>query len=98
MTITNITEKEMAALQAIHETMDIYGDGFSDAMLEDIAAETGETIMTTKGVLGSLVKKELISMMDVNGEYNVYIMAQTGCDALGIRPDYYENISAIGRK
>ena len=98
MTNTNITEKEMAALNTIHEIMDMYGDGFSDAMIEDIAAITGENIMTTKGVLGSLVKKEMISMMDVNGEYNVYIMAKTGCDALGIRPDYYDMISATGQK
>jgi DNA-binding IclR family transcriptional regulator len=67
-----VTEKELAVLKVIAETMNMYQDGFSDVMLEDIAAETGFSKLTVRGLLGTLDQKDMIDYMDVNGEYNVY--------------------------
>lgn len=72
--LQSMTEKEQAVFTVIKETMEVYGDGFSDVMFEDIVAETGETDATIKGVLGSLVAKGIVDTMDVNGEYNVYYL------------------------
>jgi predicted transcriptional regulator len=80
----NITEKEMKVLQVIKETMDIYGDGFSDVMVEDIVGETELPVNTVKGLLGTLYKKDLIDMMDVNGEYNVYYLTQQAQEHFGV--------------
>lgn len=88
----NITEKELKVLNVIKETMDMYSDGFSDLMLEDIAGESGYSISTTKGILGSLTKKGYAGFMDVNGEYNIYYLLKEGCDAMGIEPEYYEDL------
>lgn len=67
-----MTTNEQKVYDVIKSTMDMYGDGFSDVMVEDIVAESGLKVNTVKGVLGSLMKKSIIDAMDVNGEYNVY--------------------------
>jgi DNA-binding IclR family transcriptional regulator len=66
------TQNEEMVLKVIEDCMNAYGDGFSDIMVEDIVAETGLDVRTVKGLLGSLVRKDLVYYMDVNGEYNVY--------------------------
>ena len=70
----NVTEREMEVLEVIKNTMEMYGDGFSDVMIEDIVSETGFNTQTVKGLLGSLYKKDYVEYMDVNGEYNVYYL------------------------
>jgi DNA-binding IclR family transcriptional regulator len=70
-----VTEKEMKVLEVIANNMNMYEDGFSDTMLEDIVAETGFPMKTARGLLGTLDQKEMIDYMDVNGEYNVYYVA-----------------------
>jgi hypothetical protein len=67
-----MTTNETKVYNVIKETMDLYGDGFSDCMVEDIVEGTGLSVRSVKGVLGSLMKKEIVEAMDVNGEYNVY--------------------------
>jgi DNA-binding MarR family transcriptional regulator len=88
MVLMNLTEKEIKIMNIIKETMDSYGDGFTDVMIEDLIAETGYKVNTVKGVLGSLDKKNLIFFMDVNREYNVYGLTRNGFKALGIDVDY----------
>lgn len=80
----NVTEKEMKVLEVIKNTMDMYGDGFSDVMVEDIVAETGYQVNTVKGLLGSLYTKDLIDMMDVNREYNVYYLTKQAQEDMGV--------------
>lgn len=73
--IEKCTEKEQAVLKVIADTMQMYGEeGFSDVMVEDVVAETGFSVGTVKGLLGSLIKKGLVFPFDVNGEYNVYYL------------------------
>lgn len=67
-----MTTNEQAVFNVIKETMEAYGDGFSDVMFDDIVAETKLDVSTVRGVLGSLIKKGEVWTMDVNGEYNVY--------------------------
>jgi hypothetical protein len=67
-----MTANESKVYEVIKSTMDMYGDGFSDVMFDDIVAESGLSEKTAKGALGSLIKKEIVGAMDVNGEYNVY--------------------------
>jgi Fe2+ or Zn2+ uptake regulation protein len=76
------TEKEMAVLQVIANTMNMYCDGFSDVMFEDIEAETGFAPLTVRGLLGTLDQKGLIDYMDVNGEYNVYYVRGAATELL----------------
>lgn len=80
----NATEQEIAVMKVIADTMEMYGDGFSDVMVEDIVAETGLKVNTVKGLLGSLYKKNYIDMMDVNGEYNVYYLSGNAKEYFGV--------------
>jgi predicted transcriptional regulator len=80
----NITEKEMKVLIVIKETMEMYMDGFSDVMIEDIVGETEMSVSSVKGLLGTLYKKDLIDMMDVNGEYNVYYLTKQAQEHFGL--------------
>ena len=76
------TEKEMAVLQVIARTMNMYQDGFSDVRLVDIAEETGFSKQTVRGLLGTLDQKNMIDYMDVNGEYNVYYVRGAAAELL----------------
>jgi hypothetical protein len=78
----NATEKELAVLQVIADTMNTYQDGFSDVMVEDLVAETGFSKLTVRGLLGTLDQKGLIDYMDVNGEYNVYYVRGAATELL----------------
>lgn len=88
----NVTEMETKVMSVIKDTMDMYCDGFSDVMTEDLVSETGYAVNQVKGVLGSLEKKGFVYFMDVNGEYNVFVLTQTGADALGYELEYYEEL------
>ncbi|MER2008827.1 MAG: hypothetical protein ABS939_15355 [Psychrobacillus sp.] len=87
-----LTTMELAVITVIRKNMDIYADGFSDAMVEDIVLQTTLSVNQVKGVLGSLDKKGLINFQDVNGEYNVYSLRKAGFDAIGYKPDYYDEV------
>lgn len=76
----NFSVKELRVIEIIKETMEIYGDGFSDVMFEDIVAETKFSQNTVKGVLGRLIQRGIVDTMDVNGEYNVYYLTKTAID------------------
>lgn len=81
--MANVTENEKKVLAVIEEGMRPYADeGFSDVMVEDITDGTGLNVKSAKGVLGSLIKKNLVTADDVNGEYNVYYITQAGRDAM----------------
>lgn len=67
-----LTDKEILVYNVIKQTMDFYGDGFSDVTFIDIVKQTGLDEYTVKGVLGSLIKKGIVEDMDVNGEFNIY--------------------------
>ena len=57
----------------IKQTMDFFGDGFSDVTFLDIVSLTRLDEYTVKGVLDSLIKKGIIvEEMDVNGEFSIY--------------------------
>lgn len=86
--MSNVTEKEREIVLYISTVMDSYDDGFSDVMVEDLVRVTGSNLSTVRGLLGSLVKKDLVGYMDVNEEYNVYFLTLTGFDYLGYTPDY----------
>lgn len=88
----NVTTMELAVMTVIKDTMDMYCDGFSDVMMEDIVEESKLSVNQVKGVLGSLEKKGYIGFMDVNGEYNVYSLHQRGCKAMGYEPEYYDSL------
>lgn len=83
----NVTEQEKAVTDVIYDTMKDYGDGFSDVMVQDIVAVTGFKVNTVKGLLGSLVAKNLVDYMDVNGEYNVYYLRGEALDFYGLEID-----------
>ncbi len=72
----DLTKNEKEVYKVIEDCMEEYGDGFSDVGIDDIVNRTGLNIMTVKGVLGSLMKKEIVGAMDVNGEYNVYYLTE----------------------
>ncbi|AIW03168.1 hypothetical protein CPT_Mater233 [Bacillus phage Mater] len=92
MTNVNVTEMEKAVMDVIKSTMDDYCDGFSDVMTEDLVSATGYKMNQVKGILSSLDKKGFVYFMDVNGEYNVFALTQTGADALGYELEYYEEL------
>lgn len=83
-----ITEMELKVMNVIKETMDMYGDGFSDVMVRDIVNATSFKVNQVKGVLGSLEKKSLIYLHDVNGEYNVFYLTTEAWEFFGGKPDY----------
>jgi predicted transcriptional regulator len=76
----NFSVKELRVIEIIKETMEAYGDGFSDVMFEDIVAETKFAQNTVKGVLGRLIQRGIVDTMDVNREYNVYYLTKTAID------------------
>jgi hypothetical protein len=92
LNMPNVTEMEKQVLDCIKDTMDIYGDGFSDVMTDDVVSETKLHVNQVKGVLGSLEKKGYVYFMDVNGEYNVFVLTQKGADAAGYELDFYEEL------
>lgn len=66
----DMTKNEKMVIESIESYMD--EEGFSDAMVEDIVSDTKLSVESVKGVLGSLIKKNLVTYQDVNGLYNVY--------------------------
>lgn len=87
-----LTTNELAVINVIKGNMDMYADGFSDVMVEDIVLETTLSVNQVKGVLSSLDKKGLIDFQDVNDEYNVYSLKKAGFDVIGYKPEYYDDI------
>ena len=83
-TTMSVTPKELSVLNVIKSTMDMYCDGFSDVMMEDIVGEVGLSVNVVKGLVGSLVSKGLVGAMDVNGEYNVYYLTDAGQKFMGV--------------
>lgn len=70
----NLTKKEQEVYNLIKDVMDDYGDGFSDVTIEDIVLKTGLSPESAEGVVGSLIKKEIVGTLDVNGDYNIYYL------------------------
>lgn len=68
--MTNLTNKEMAAINYLAGEAQFEGDEFNfcDAIPQDVAKACGWDMQATGGVLSSLEKKGLISM----GELEVY--------------------------
>ena len=68
--MTNLTNKEMAALTYLASVTDFGEDDFNfcDAIPQDVAEKCGWDMQATGGVLSSLEKKGFISM----GELEVY--------------------------
>lgn len=87
-----LTTNEFAVINVIKGNMDMYADGFSDVMVEDIVSETTLSVNQVKGVLSSLDKKGLIDFQDVNDEYNVYSLKKAGFDVIGYKPEYYDEV------
>ncbi|MCY8856489.1 hypothetical protein [Bacillus atrophaeus] len=90
-TSLRLTEKEYKILTYIKDRMEIYGDGFSDADPEYVPAYTKMSIESARGVLGSLSKKGLISLVESEG-FNVYVMTKKGYDLFDEKPDFYEDL------
>ena len=79
MTINSIlnaqhfTELEVAALIELNILLSgYYGQEFTDTSIKDLANELKWSIDSTKGVVGSLVKKGVIETWD-NGKYDLVI-------------------------
>ncbi|MCS0827413.1 SprT-like domain-containing protein [Cytobacillus firmus] len=66
------TENEWNVVEMLMDMLKGNEVGYADVMYEDLLAYCGWQERTLKGVLGSLIKKEYVLAMDVNGEYNVY--------------------------
>jgi len=90
--MANVTEMERAVMDVIKSTMDDYCDGFSDVMTEDLVSATGYKMNQVKGILGNLEKKGYVYFMDVNGEYNVFALTQTGANAAGYMVEYFDEL------
>lgn len=88
MTNINSTEQEKKVLNVLIETEQHYisnGEpGFSDVDLEQIVGETELPVKTVRGVLGSLIKKDLVFTMDVNGDYNIYYLTSRAREYFGV--------------
>lgn len=67
-----VTTKEKEVLNVIEKAMDYYNDGFSDVEFKHIVKETKMDEETVRGVLGSLIKKELVTFQEINHEHNIY--------------------------
>lgn len=68
----DITENEAEVLAFMMQQNENNEVGYSNITIEDFQEDLGWEYQKLKGVLGSLVKKDYITVMDVNGEYNVY--------------------------
>lgn len=86
--MANVTDKELKVLNYIRKVMDEQ-DGFSNVLFDELEDGIGFDTRTLKGVLGSLEKKKLIMLDDVNGEYNVYYVSTKGFGVLGYTPEYH---------
>ena len=71
-----LTNKEKMVVEFISEAMEHFGDGFSDIDLDAITENLKWSEETAKGVIGSLVKKEILFTLDVNGENKIYYLAK----------------------
>jgi predicted transcriptional regulator len=84
----NLTENESKVIEVIKEGQEVYDrsgeTGFSDIMVEDIVAVTKLNVRTVKGVLGSLVKKDMVFYQDVNQEYNIYYLTNKARKQFGM--------------
>ncbi|WP_080871743.1 hypothetical protein [Oceanobacillus timonensis] len=75
-----LTQKEKIVVEFISEVMKDYGDGFSDVDMDDITENLKMSQSTAKGVIGSLVKKEVLLTLDVNKENTIYYLANFAQD------------------
>jgi DNA-binding MarR family transcriptional regulator len=90
-----LTPLETQALEALIDGL--YAEpGFSDVDANDIAAETGIPTKTLRGVLSSLVKRGIITMVPTNtyGAAEQYVIIYL-CEAYwGLHPEWKNEINA----
>lgn len=77
-----ITEKEAQVLNFLYEALSswIGGEDYSDVDVEDITEGTKLTKTTVKGVVGSLVKKDILTSYDTGTGYDVILFVNQGDD------------------
>jgi len=69
----HFSDLEIAVLVALNTLLSsYYGQDFTDTSIKDLANELKWSIESTKGVVGSLVKKGIIETWD-NGKYDLVI-------------------------
>ena len=70
----NATEKESVLINHLWDALETYiedGDDFSDVDVNDCAASLGWEKEVVKGVLGSLVKKDILTTWNTGTGYDV---------------------------
>lgn len=67
-----INKNEEKVLSVIENGMDFYGDGFSDVTFDEIVWESKMELEIVRGVVGSLVKKGLVTFQEVEDDEDVY--------------------------
>lgn len=66
----NLTYSEETVLNCIIQ--ELYAEpGFSDVEANDVAQLTGINIKSVRGVLASLIKKEIVTVQDMGLGYNI---------------------------
>ena len=72
-----LTDKEIVLLNVINESPDVsFGEEYSALDCNDVAKIVKWDVKTVKGVLGSLVKKNILSTYDTGTGYEVIIFVQ----------------------
>lgn len=68
----NTTKNEEKVLEIIEDGMNHYGDGFSDVTFDEIVWESKLELETARGVMGSLIKKNLVTFQNDKDAETVY--------------------------
>ena len=72
----NLTQLEEQVLQTLIDSL--YAEpGFSDVDAKDIACDTGIDIKSVRGVLSSLVKKDIISIYTNDSNYQIIYLNES---------------------
>lgn len=81
MRLTENENKVLNVLIATEKRYDEIGEtGFSDVMLSDITTGCELNAKTVRGILGSLIKKDMVQTAEVNGEYYIYYLTSKARD------------------
>lgn len=67
-----MTKNEEKVLTVIEDGMNHYGDGFSDVTFDEIVWESKLELETARGVMGSLIKKDLVTYQESEDDETVY--------------------------